>query len=471
MATEVRWRRGSKQQHDSFVGAPSEITHNTSTNTLHVHDGAKIGGHPLARVFNSDFTFLDKAEMLSTFVPTDARTATVDERPWRKVLAEPSHLGKAQTADGAWWEVAPSLSGVSIVDFGADLTGGEDSLAAINSAASFASAHNVPLVVPAGTINLSATVTAPGDIEWIVSPDLLITGAGELPAYGGSNSGNRRPSEARRSVVVGTPAAPVTSVKSGFCASLYTAAPAGGGIKGAIVGYAEKHTTIDDAAAVGGFFEADDKVGWVSTGTGSNNFVEGVRAHGVIRNGAQNGSAYGAIVAALTEASVTPKHVVGIEAEVSRNGGVDAPSPNSLSTGTLSAAFLASSGGSKRNNAAFMINPWNSQKFSTGVHIPNGTVTDSAFYTNANVSVAINIDGAPTWAAILLPNASAIRGRGTTPTNQYRIASVSSGNAVVIGDTAATSLVISIPGLGERTVSYGAADSAGVGYRTLRIEN
>lgn len=45
MSTEVRWRRGTAAQHANFVGALSEITHDTTDNSLRVHDGVTPGGH------------------------------------------------------------------------------------------------------------------------------------------------------------------------------------------------------------------------------------------------------------------------------------------------------------------------------------------------------------------------------------------------------------------------------------------
>lgn len=49
MATQVQFRRGTTTQHNSFTGANGEISVNTSTETLHVHDGSTAGGFPLAR--------------------------------------------------------------------------------------------------------------------------------------------------------------------------------------------------------------------------------------------------------------------------------------------------------------------------------------------------------------------------------------------------------------------------------------
>ncbi|APY13157.1 hypothetical protein GJU93_05880 [Brucella sp. 10RB9212] len=45
MSTEVRWRRGSAAEHASFIGAPSEFTHDQTNNAIRVHDGLTPGGH------------------------------------------------------------------------------------------------------------------------------------------------------------------------------------------------------------------------------------------------------------------------------------------------------------------------------------------------------------------------------------------------------------------------------------------
>ena len=44
MATQVRIRRGTAAEHATFTGAQSEITHDTTNNTLRVHDGVTPGG-------------------------------------------------------------------------------------------------------------------------------------------------------------------------------------------------------------------------------------------------------------------------------------------------------------------------------------------------------------------------------------------------------------------------------------------
>ncbi|MFI3905597.1 hypothetical protein [Ochrobactrum sp. S1502_03] len=49
-ATVLRLRRGTSADHTTFIGAQSEVTHNTTTGRLHLHDGTIAGGIPLARL-------------------------------------------------------------------------------------------------------------------------------------------------------------------------------------------------------------------------------------------------------------------------------------------------------------------------------------------------------------------------------------------------------------------------------------
>ena len=44
MGTEVRWRRGTAEEHETFTGANGEITVDTTNKALRVHDGETPGG-------------------------------------------------------------------------------------------------------------------------------------------------------------------------------------------------------------------------------------------------------------------------------------------------------------------------------------------------------------------------------------------------------------------------------------------
>jgi len=49
MSSELRLRRGTDTQHNSFTGAEAEVTVNTTNKSVHVHDGTTTGGFELAR--------------------------------------------------------------------------------------------------------------------------------------------------------------------------------------------------------------------------------------------------------------------------------------------------------------------------------------------------------------------------------------------------------------------------------------
>lgn len=54
MSKQVKIRRGTTTQHASFTGVEGEITVNTTTDTIHVHDGATVGGRALSRADGSN---------------------------------------------------------------------------------------------------------------------------------------------------------------------------------------------------------------------------------------------------------------------------------------------------------------------------------------------------------------------------------------------------------------------------------
>lgn len=47
MSTRIQRRGGTAAEHESFIGAPREITVDTTNNTLRLHDGTTAGGHPV----------------------------------------------------------------------------------------------------------------------------------------------------------------------------------------------------------------------------------------------------------------------------------------------------------------------------------------------------------------------------------------------------------------------------------------
>lgn len=47
MATQVQLRRGTTAENNAFTGAVGEVTVDTTTNSLRVHDGSTAGGHQI----------------------------------------------------------------------------------------------------------------------------------------------------------------------------------------------------------------------------------------------------------------------------------------------------------------------------------------------------------------------------------------------------------------------------------------
>lgn len=54
MPTQLQFRRGTTSQNNSFTGAAGEISVDTDTNGLRVHDGSTAGGHQVGAVISQD---------------------------------------------------------------------------------------------------------------------------------------------------------------------------------------------------------------------------------------------------------------------------------------------------------------------------------------------------------------------------------------------------------------------------------
>ena len=56
MAKQLQLRSGTTTEHNTFRGAVGEVTVDTTKDTLVVHDGVTVGGHPVATRANADGT-------------------------------------------------------------------------------------------------------------------------------------------------------------------------------------------------------------------------------------------------------------------------------------------------------------------------------------------------------------------------------------------------------------------------------
>lgn len=56
MAIQIQLRQGTTTEHNTFTGAVGEVTVDTDKDTVVVHDGVTVGGHPVATRANADGT-------------------------------------------------------------------------------------------------------------------------------------------------------------------------------------------------------------------------------------------------------------------------------------------------------------------------------------------------------------------------------------------------------------------------------
>jgi hypothetical protein len=75
MAVTVQFRRGTTAQNNSFTGSVGELSVNTTTNTIRVHDGSTAGGHELMK---ADVTNIDGNVPISNISGTISASALDD---------------------------------------------------------------------------------------------------------------------------------------------------------------------------------------------------------------------------------------------------------------------------------------------------------------------------------------------------------------------------------------------------------
>lgn len=90
MSRQIQFRRGTSVQHETFTGAPGEITVDTTNNTLRIHDGQTPGGTTLAKQSEiPDLSSLD-------YIVESGRTDTMW---WRKYKSGTVDMGGHYTGN------------------------------------------------------------------------------------------------------------------------------------------------------------------------------------------------------------------------------------------------------------------------------------------------------------------------------------------------------------------------------------
>lgn len=97
MSRQIQFRRGTSAEHENFTGAVGEITVDTTNNTVRVHDGATLGGTPLAR-----------ADSVTDMAGTDYVIA------WQMPADDNNYTWYRKYKSG-WLEMGGRLTGKSVV--------------------------------------------------------------------------------------------------------------------------------------------------------------------------------------------------------------------------------------------------------------------------------------------------------------------------------------------------------------------
>lgn len=195
MSKQVRMRRGTATEHNSFTGVVGEVTVDTTNHALRVHDGATVGGRATARAdgTNASGSWNITANNVSgTVAVANGGTGSTTASGGR------SNLGAA--ASGANTDIT-SLSPTGGLQVGAP-TGGAKGAGTINAAGLFVngvavgtSSGTVSSVGGTGSVNgitLSGTVTSSGNLTLggaLSGVSLTTQVAGTLPiANGGTGA-------------------------------------------------------------------------------------------------------------------------------------------------------------------------------------------------------------------------------------------------------------------------------------------
>jgi hypothetical protein len=255
-----------------------------------------------------------------------------------------------------------------------------------------------------------------------------------------------------------------------------------------------KYSTGMNNNATAIYGETEDRTGTLGT------FIEAIRGNAILTQGA-DGHADGLVASAQTLAGIGYRYLIGAEAEVINNGGVNAPvifTNQKFATG-----FLATANGDALNDAGFMTNPFSTAaaRFRAGFLVTENSLdvtTGAGFMDIGTHAHGLDLSkGAFSQAAILLANNSPIRAKSADNMTDYNICFVNPSNELVLGFDATNILLQSEVGTALasftvtmaanetamlvrlntggvydiKRVEVGANDSGGTNYRMLRVGN
>lgn len=316
---------------------------------------------------------------------------------------------------------------------------------------------------------VTTNVAIPSNISLVKENGVVFGGGGTLTVVDSPNYGDRGIEMGGLILIRGESGGEVSDAGAVLIVQKYSSADATSKSDAAGFFSAFKSGKSDNARVQAIFCEAVDTDGSDNRASGA--FVEGGRFHGLVKAAATNGSGYGLIASGMAEISVDWTYLIGVEGEVINKTG-DAPISGSFDKTSYAAAFVATSSGTKKADAGFVVNPYIEAVaiFRTGFLVAEDSVDDAAFANRAAVVAGLDLtDGSCSWAAIKLGNNEPIRVKDNAGSNDLNMFVVNASDQLVLG-TDAVNILMNVDGA-VKTVSVGAEDSGGEGYKLLRVPN
>jgi Major tropism determinant N-terminal domain len=161
MAQQVQLRRGTAADHATFTGAVGEVTVDTTSNVIRVHDGSKVGGYPMVNNTNPTFTGTLTMNTVGSYIQFPDGTKQYSAAPQFFYMILPGNLYTPLTGINRYYP--SSATGITIsqvyANIGSPSTQGSISIdilvnnSVINTLTLAAGAFY-------GTLNLSQSVSA-----------------------------------------------------------------------------------------------------------------------------------------------------------------------------------------------------------------------------------------------------------------------------------------------------------------------
>ncbi len=159
MSTEVKFRKGTKTQSDVFTGALAEITVDTTTETLRVHDGANPGGSELVNL-TANQTLENKtidSPVLSGSITADDSTGT-------------SGQYLESTGNGVQWS---NIDTASISNGNSNVSVSENSDITVSISDSTSATFSSDGLVIAGNLTVNGTTTVVNSNEVSIGDSVI----------------------------------------------------------------------------------------------------------------------------------------------------------------------------------------------------------------------------------------------------------------------------------------------------------